>query len=85
MSHELSDEQKQVFKDAAARRKAAGIKLGRFSVMADKNQIVSLNDFWNGWVQTLGKQHAVDYLIVVMRKGDEALRIAAEKRTKRKS
>jgi hypothetical protein len=77
---EISEAEKEVFRAAAARRKAAGIKLGRFAFMADQTQIVSINEFWNGWVEALGKQHAVDYLLIAMRKADESLRRAIARR-----
>jgi hypothetical protein len=85
MAHEFTEEQKQVFKDAAARRRAAGIKLGRFTILADKNQIVSLNDFLDGWIRHLGKQGAIDFLIVCMRRGEEALQRAMEERKKKRT
>ena len=78
--NKLSDADKAVFKAAADRRRANNIKLGQFRVLCDTNQVVSLTEFYEGWVDTLGKQHAVDYLIVCMRRGDEALRRAIEKR-----
>lgn len=80
MGSELTDDQKQVFKDAAARRKANAIRLGRWCVMLDTNQIKSIDEFWNEYVKELGKQHAGDYLVVCMRKGFEALRDAVERR-----
>jgi hypothetical protein len=80
MKEQLSDEDKAVFKRAAERRRANNIKLGQFRVLCDTNQVVSLTEFYNGWVARLGKQHAVDYLIVCMRKGDEALQRAVEAR-----
>ena len=44
------------------------------------NQVVSLTEFYEGWVTALGKERAVDYLIVCMRKGQEALDRALEAR-----
>jgi hypothetical protein len=80
MKTELTDEQKAVFKAATERRKAAGIRLGRWCVMLNKDQLVSINEFWDSWVKALGKEKAGDYLIVVMRKGHEALREAIKRR-----
>lgn len=71
------------FNRAAARRRETGIKLGRWCVMADKNQLVSIEEFWNGWTELLGKQRAADFLIVCMRKGDEALRDAMKRKDKK--
>lgn len=82
---ELSDEQKKVFKDAAERRKAAGIKLGRWCVMLDKAAIESINEYWDTWVRTLGKERATDYFVVIMRNGHEKLRAAlVEQQTKKR-
>jgi hypothetical protein len=78
--NKLSDADKAVFKAAAERRKANNIKLGQFRVLCDTNQVVSLTEFYEGWVTTLGKERAVDYLIVCMRKGQEALDRAVEAR-----
>lgn len=77
---ELTEEQKQIFKAAAERRKANGIKLRQFRVLVESNAAASLSDFWNGWVETLGKEHATDYLLLSMRKADEALRSAQTRR-----
>lgn len=68
------------FKNAAARRKASGIKLKRWQILLDSNQIESINVFWDSWVRALGKQKAGDYLIVVMRKADETLHRVMEER-----
>lgn len=84
MTHELSEEQKQVFKDAAARRKAAGIRLGRFTIMMDKAAIESVNEYWDSWIRTLGKERATDYFVVVMRNGHEKLRAALMEREAKK-
>ena len=78
--NKLSDADKATFKAAAERRKANNIKLGQFRVLCDTNQVVSLTEFYEGFVARLGKQHAVDYLIVLMRKGSEALERAVEAR-----
>lgn len=85
MAHELTDEQKQVFKDAAARRKEAGIRLGRFCVMLNRDQIESVNEFWDSWVRALGKDRAGDYLVVVMRDAHEKLReVIVEQKAKKR-
>jgi hypothetical protein len=80
MKEQLSDADKATFKAAAERRKANNIKLGQFRVLCDTNQVVSLTEFYEGFVARLGKQHAVDYMIVLMRKGSEALDRAVEAR-----
>ncbi len=77
---ELSEQEKQTFLAATNRRKAAGIRLRKVTFMADENQVISFNEFFSDWVEHLGKQHAVDYLIVAMQKADEALQRAIERR-----
>jgi len=72
-----------IFKAAAERRKANGVKLGFFRIRVDENAIVSMNNFWDGWCETLGKEKATDYLLVAMREADERLRAALERRGKR--
>jgi hypothetical protein len=59
----LSDEEKATFQRAAARRKAAGIRLGRFVICCDTNQVESLNVLLDSWVGQFGKQKAIDHLI----------------------
>lgn len=76
----LSDLEKQVFKEANWRRREAGIRLKRFCVMCDEHQVVSLNNYWNGFVEELGKQGAVDYLLVALRRADWELREVLRKR-----
>jgi len=63
---ELSESEKATFKAATERRKAAGIKLKRFGVLADETQVAALNELWDAWVIRWGKQRAVDNLISVM-------------------
>jgi hypothetical protein len=66
MSHALSDAEKRTFLDATNRRKAAGIKLGRISFMATKEQVESFNELFNAWVERWGKNKAVDVLLSMM-------------------
>ena len=84
MAQELTDAQKQLFKDMTARRKAAGIRLGRWCIMVNKDQLESIEEFWGSWVGALGKQRAGDYLVVVMRDAHEKLRIAIQEREAKK-
>jgi len=81
MSEPLTDAQKQVFKDASERRRAAGIRLGRFTIGMEASAVASANDMWAHWVEHLGKERATDYLLVCMRKGTEALERARKERT----
>lgn len=60
---ELSETEKETFRAASERRKKAGIRLKRFAIMADENQVVSLNSLWDSLVERFGKQSAVDHLI----------------------
>ena len=66
MSHDLSAEEKQTFLAATNRRKEAGIKLGRISFMATKEQVESFNELLNSWVERWGKNKAVDVLLSMM-------------------
>jgi len=84
MAQELTDEEKATFKRAAERRKVAGIRLGRFTVMLNKDQIESINEFWDSWIRALGKNGAGDYLVVVMRDAHEKLRTAIQEREAKK-
>jgi len=70
---ELDEQSKAVFKAATERRRDAGIRLKRFSIMLDADQIVSINSYWSDMVETLGKQKAGDYLVVVLREAHETL------------
>jgi len=83
MTHALSDAEKQIFKNATARRREAGIRLKRFCISLDSNQVESVNMFWDSFVRALGKQKAGDYFVVVMRKADEALQRAIEDRKRK--
>jgi hypothetical protein len=74
----------EAFRRIGERRRERGIRLGKFTIRCDTAAIVSLNNFWEGWIQVLGKEKATDYLVVAMRKADEALRRALDARNKRK-
>lgn len=63
---EISEEEKAVYQRASERRKAAGIKLKRFCVQADENQVKSLNEIWDFFVIRFGKQHAVDHVVSML-------------------
>jgi len=80
IAHALSAEEKQIFKSATERRREAGIRLKRFCISLDSNQVESVNMFWDSFVRALGKQKAGDYFVVVMRKADESLQRAIESR-----
>lgn len=57
---------KRIFKDAAEQRKLNGIRLGRFSIMAETSQVEALYILYDSWVERWGKKKAVDGLIQVM-------------------
>jgi hypothetical protein len=80
MSEPLTDAEKATFLAATNRRKAAGIRLRRWAVMLDADQIVSINSYWSDMVETLGKQKAGDYLVVVLREAHETLRRVTKER-----
>jgi len=66
MTHALSAEDKQIFKSATERRREAGIRLGRISFMATKEQVESFNELFDSWVSRWGKNKAVDVLLSMM-------------------
>jgi len=66
MTHALSAEEKQIFKSATERRREAGIRLGRISFMATKEQVESFNELFDSWVSRWGKNKAVDVLLSMM-------------------
>ena len=84
MASNVSDEMKRMWQEAAAKRRANGIRLGRWAIMVNRDQLISIDEFYQSWVKVLGKEKAADYLIVVMRYGHEKLRIALENRQKEK-
>lgn len=72
-----------VFKQMGERRKERGIALRQFKIMCEANAVASFNNFWNGWVETLGKEKATDLLLAAMRGADERLRAAVDQIPKR--
>ncbi len=66
MSDTLSDADKATFLAATTRRKAAGIRLGRISFMATKEQVESFNELLDSWISRWGKNKAVDILLSAM-------------------
>jgi hypothetical protein len=74
MSDDLTEHEKAVFRAAGVRRKEAGIRLKRFAVMCDSNQIESLNVLWDSWAERFGKQAAVDNLIKMWSHAEARLR-----------
>jgi hypothetical protein len=71
---ELSEAEKATFKAATERRKANGVRLKRFSVMAEESQIIALNELWSAWTERFGKITAIDHLIVLWGRAEARLR-----------
>lgn len=74
------EERKLFFQDLARKRREKGIRTGTFKIAVPSEAVGPLYDFWNGFVEVLGRQKATDYLLVLLRNGDWALRSALEKR-----
>jgi hypothetical protein len=60
---EISEEEKAIFRAAAARRTANSIRLKRVVFSCDENQAESLSVLLDAWVTRFGKQAAIDHLI----------------------
>jgi hypothetical protein len=77
-------EQRQFLRDISATRKANAIKLSRWIVTTDSEQAGVLEEFWDEWIELLGKDGATKFLVYCMRQWTEALRAAKEEQdTKR--
>jgi len=63
---ELSDSEKAVYRAATERRKANGIRLKRFTILAEETQVEALNEVFESWIVRWGKNLAIDHLIVIM-------------------
>jgi hypothetical protein len=79
---EISEQEKLLYRAATERRRAAGIRLKRFAVLADANQVESLNQLWDAWVERDGKQCAVDRLLRMW--SHEEARLRDQERSGRK-
>lgn len=62
----LSEDEKQFFQRAAARRKENGIKQKLIRMFAEESQVVAFNELYESWVIRWGKIGALDHLIRVM-------------------
>ena len=80
MGQELSEAEKKVFLDATNRRKANGVRLRRWTVMAEVSQIEALNELWSAWIVRFGKITAIDHLIVLWGRAEARLRDRDEAR-----
>jgi hypothetical protein len=69
-----SDEEKEIFKRAAERRKDAGIRLKRFAISVDASQAQALGILFDSWISRWGKEKAIDYFIVIMGRIEARLR-----------
>lgn len=72
----LSPEEKATFRAAGERRKARGVKLRKFSVMAEESQVIALNELYSGWVARFGKEQCLDHLIVMWGRAEARLQDA---------
>jgi hypothetical protein len=77
---ELSKEAKQVFLDATNRRKARGVQLRKFSIMAERNQVVALSELYDAWVSRFGKEQGINHLILMWGRAEARLCDADEHR-----
>lgn len=64
--NEQSEEAKAFWKDATARRKANGIRLGRLCVYVEKEQVDGFNELYQTWIKRWGKSQATDAVIAAM-------------------
>jgi hypothetical protein len=69
----LSEAEKKVFLDATNRRKARGVKLRKFSVMAERSQVEGLSELYDAWVTRFGKELALDHLILMWGRAEARL------------
>lgn len=81
-----SEQEKQYWKDAAERRKANAIRLGRWTVNIDPHAIIACEEFWTSWCAAFGKERATDFLIEAMTEEHFLLmdRLEYQKRTRGK-
>jgi hypothetical protein len=63
---DLPDEVKKYFVELAAKRKARGIVLRKWSIMMDSAALESVDTLWESWVRALGKRAAEDNLLEAM-------------------
>jgi len=70
----LSDDEKATFKRATDRRREAGIRLKRFTVLMESSQVEAINILWDAWVERFGKTRAIDELIRIMAHVEARLR-----------
>lgn len=74
---EITDALKQIYKDAAARRKERGITQKRWSVLIETNLHSSIEEMWEEWVALLGSSDRAAILLQhLMIQYSEALRHA---------
>lgn len=63
---EQSEAEKSYWKGATERRKQNGIRLGKLSVMVEKEQVEGFLELYQTWIQRWGKSKATDALIAAM-------------------
>lgn len=72
----------QMFKQMGERRRERGIALRQFKIHVEANAAASMNSFFSGWVEELGKERATDLLLMAMRDANDRLRAALQQETK---
>lgn len=70
----IKQELKEIFRAAAARRKANGIRLRKWSIMIEENVENSIEELWEEWVLLLGSDKAALFLQDCMMRYTEILR-----------
>ena len=75
---ELSDAEKQVFKDAALRRRDRGIRYKCIRLQADASQVEAFYELWESWIERWPKTKAVDILLRAMSTIEARMRDAEE-------
>jgi hypothetical protein len=63
---EHTEAEKKLFVEMTNRRKLNGVRLRRWSVMMDAQQLEVIDDLWSEWVSRWGKHHAANHLIRAM-------------------
>jgi hypothetical protein len=80
----LSDQEKQTFKAAGERRRARGVELRKFSVMAERSQVEALSELYDAWIARFGKEQALDHLILLWGRAEARLGDRDEQKRKTK-
>lgn len=85
MNRELTPDLKQIFKDAAARRKERGIHLKKWSIMIESNLEGTIEELWGEWTGLLGSDRSAILLQHLMLRTTELLRELKRRQDARKA